>query len=99
MEITCPACNKTGQTEAACARCGCDLTRLRAVLKSASAGLSAARDALGRADFSAALEHAEVSWQLRHTSAAARLAFLAAAALHDTPSALSWRRRASATPG
>jgi uncharacterized protein (DUF983 family) len=95
MEITCPACNKGGQTEAACSRCGCDLTRLRAVVNAASATVSAARAALGRAAWSEALDQAQTSWQLLHTANAARVAFLAAAVLGDIAVALRWRQRAA----
>jgi hypothetical protein len=95
MEVTCPACNKGGQTQTACARCGCDLTGLRTVAEAASAAMSAARAALRRTDWSGALDQAEASWQLLHQPNAARLAFLAAAVLRDTAAALRWRRRAS----
>jgi hypothetical protein len=94
MEITCPACNKDGQTEAACSRCGCDLTRLHAVVHAASAAVSAARAALGRADWPEALAQAQTSWQLLHTANAARAAFLAAAVLGETAAALRWRQHA-----
>jgi hypothetical protein len=93
MEITCPACNKDGQTEAACSRCGCDLTALRAVVNAAAAAMLAARATLGRTDWSEALDQAQISWQLLHTANAARIAFFAAAALGDTPAALLWRQR------
>ena len=95
MEITCPACNKDGQTEAACSRCGCDLTCLHAVVNAASAALSASRAALGRTDWSEALDQAETSWRLLHTTHAARVAFLAAAVLGDIAVALRWRQRAA----
>ena len=93
MEITCPACNKDAQTEAACSRCGCDLTRLRTVFDAAAAALSSACAAFHRTDWSEALHQAETSWQLLHATDAARLAFLAAAGLGDTPAALRWRQR------
>ena len=93
MEITCPACNKDGQTEAACSRCGCDLSRLATVLDAAAAALSSARAAFHRLDWSEALRQAEISWQLLHAADPARLAFLAAAGLGDTPAALRWRQR------
>jgi hypothetical protein len=94
MEITCPACNKGGQTEPVCSRCGCDLTGLRAVADAASGAALAACAALCRTDWSEALNQARISWELLHASDAARIAFLAAAASGDTAAALRWRRRA-----
>jgi hypothetical protein len=93
--IDCPACNKPGQTEAVCARCGCDLTRLRAVAEAAVAASDRARDALHLAEWEHALAWAERSWDLFHSKEAARTAFLASAALGQTGEALQWHGRSS----
>lgn len=94
MNVTCPACNKPGQTEPACPRCGCDLSQLHAILRTATARLADAQTALTRHDCQGALARSEHSWLLLHSAQSAQLAFLAAAALGDTPRALAWRRRA-----
>ncbi len=96
MAIPCPACNKADQTTATCARCGCDLSKLHAIVESAAARLTVARAALVGADCSGALAAVEQSWQLLHSSEAARLGFLAAGTLGDTVRALQWHRRARA---
>jgi hypothetical protein len=96
MPLTCPACNKPGQTEAACARCGCDLSRLHTVLEAAASRLSAARAALEVCDWPGARAQAERSWRLCHTVASARVAFLAAAGAGDVAGAATWHRRAHA---
>ncbi len=94
MPITCPACNKANQTEAACTRCGCDLTRLHEIVEAAGIGISKANVALRVSDWTSALAAAEQSWQLCHSVLAARLAFLAASALGETTCALLWHQRA-----
>ncbi len=93
MLLTCPACNKAGQADAACQRCGCDLSRLHATAAAAAVRLAAARTALEDSDWSAALTRAADSWRLRHSPAAAQLAFLAAAAGGDGAATLRWHRR------
>jgi hypothetical protein len=94
MSATCPACNKSDQTAPTCSRCGCDLSALHAVLEAATAYLADARAAIEDCDWQHALASAERAWQLRHAPPAARLAFLAAAALGQTPRALHWHRLA-----
>ncbi len=93
MAIVCPACNKANQTEAACQRCGCDLSRLHEIVEAAASRLGAARAALTDGDWPGALKHAERSWRLCHTVESARVAFLAAGAARDTSSALRWHER------
>ena len=97
MALTCPACNKVGQTEAACARCGGDLSRLHAVLKAAASHLRVAQASLAERDWPGALAHAEQAWRLCHTVEAARVAFLAAAASGNSRPALAWRQRVEAS--
>lgn len=99
MQITCPACAKKneipGDTAAACARCGCDLSILRRIFNAAQFHLSLAKLELEQRDWSAALTHAERSWKLTHTPESARVACIAATALRETPTLARWRRRAA----
>ena len=94
MGITCPACNKPNQTGAVCARCGCDLSPLQTIVAAAAAGLSEAREALHAGDWPIAHQRARQSWGLCHSVEAARVAFLAAAALGQTAEAVNWQERA-----
>ena len=96
MPITCPACNKAGQTDAACQRCGCELTHLHEIVAAAATRLARAHAALTNRDWSGALADAEGSWDLLHTAESARLAWVAAAAVGDTPGALRGRAHAAA---
>jgi len=95
MEISCPACGKTSDLSAttSCSRCGCDLGPLARISAGAVWHLQAAAGELRAGDWETALKHAQRSWSLRHSSHAARLAFLAAAALGETRDALAWHRR------
>jgi hypothetical protein len=95
VAITCPACSKSNQTQTVCGRCGCDLSRLWQVSEAAAAALAQARAALRAADWSDALAKAEDSWNLCHSVESARLAFLAAGALREAASAMTWHARAS----
>ena len=95
MAITCPACNKAGQTDATCQRCGCDLARLHEIVDAAAGRLVRAHAALAARDWRGALAEAECSWGLLHTAESAQLAWVAAAAAGDTPRALRWRGRAA----
>ena len=92
MLIDCPACgreNDAGQ-DFLCRRCGCDLEGLHTVLACAARHLAMAATRLRELDWRAALGGAERSWQLQHTASAARMAFLAAAAIGDARLAASW---------
>ena len=95
MALTCPACNKGEQKAAVCARCGCDLSALHAVIEAAAACMAEACHALESRAWGQALICAERAWQLRNAKEAAQLAFLAAAALGQTSRALRWRDRTS----
>jgi hypothetical protein len=98
MSLTCPACAKPNQNGELCQRCGCDLSDLHAVNRAAEWCLRAGREHLRRAAWLQALQHAEQSWDLQHSAAAARDAFVLAAALGDTVAALRWHRRAARDP-
>ncbi len=96
MAISCPACGKTLADDPpdTCPRCSCDLVPLRQVLAAADQQVALAAAELRRGECSRALAYAHRAWSLRHTGNSARLAFLAAVGLRDTPSALAWFRRA-----
>ena len=94
MSLTCPACRKADQAGDRCERCGCDLTRLRAIDEAASGWLVRAETALREGRREEARAAAARSWSLRHSSRAAQVAFVAASAGSDTGAALAWRRRA-----
>ncbi|PYJ07631.1 MAG: hypothetical protein DME25_03430 [Verrucomicrobia bacterium] len=93
MAIPCPACGKPNELDGGhdCARCGCDLSMLRAIVASAVAHLGRAKEQLRQRDWSAALAHAERSWELLHTPHSARVACLAAAAMGDPAGLARWR--------
>ena len=99
MGITCPACNKADQADPSCARCGCDLALLHAIVEAASARLRAAEGALAAGDYRRALRHAGQSWRLWQSQDSAGLAFVAAAALGESGPALRWHRRADVSAG
>ena len=94
MPITCPACAKKNEVTDTCARCGCDLSALRAILTAATSHLSLAKQRLQEGDGAAALAHAERSWTLVHSPPSARVACLAAVLLGHTQSLTTWSCRA-----
>lgn len=96
MPLKCPACGKLIDVEenACCQRCGCDLSRLAQVVQAARSQVRAAAQQVQAGDWRQTLRHAEQSWSLRHSETAARLAFLAAAALGETARAVRWHRLA-----
>jgi hypothetical protein len=93
--LTCPACRKCNETnDDVCARCGCDLTALRAIAAIAARFVSLAAASLRQGQPGDALRFAERSWRLRRTPEAARVAFLASAANGQMAAALHWQKRA-----
>jgi hypothetical protein len=93
MEIVCPSCGKANQSTP-CGRCGCELSPLFAIYRAADIELSVAGKCLRSGNVNEARERASHSWELRHTSKAARLAFLACIALDDFAWGRVWHRRA-----
>jgi hypothetical protein len=93
MAIACPACGNANSrdSESSCERCGCDLSRLRAVCEAATRHLALAAVCLRARDWPGAIRHAGQSWRLRHSESAARMAFFAAAAMGNTEAAGRWR--------
>lgn len=102
MQLTCPACRKRNEsvkdTNPACSRCGCDLSRLRAVQLAAAQARHTAALALRLGRWADALDHAERAWRLFHHPHAAQLAALASGALGDTGTVLLWRHRTRLEP-
>ena len=92
--MNCPACHKSDLTSDACPRCGCDLARLHKVDRAATMHLRQALECLESLHWPGALSHASNSWALRHSAPAARIAFLAAAAMGAAGQMTRWRRRA-----
>ncbi|HEY5892129.1 MAG TPA: hypothetical protein VIT91_02765 [Chthoniobacterales bacterium] len=92
MTIRCPACGKSSDAAEQCPRCGCELTALREVSVAAAWHRTQACVNLAEHHMEAALRHAAISWDLRHTLEAARIA-VAAAVASRSPDAPLWLRR------
>ena len=99
MTITCPACGKKNEGAEGCTRCGCDLSILENILQTAAHKIYMGRENIKTGDPLEALRHAEESWLLKKSAAAARLAFLAALAVGDLEGADLWYVRASREQG
>lgn len=95
MEITCPACRKTSPSEAQCSRCGADLGALRQILQTAAQVLEAGQRFLRQNDGTKALRAAQSAWHLKHSAAAAQLAFLACLQQRQFAVAELWYVRAT----
>jgi len=98
LEIRCPSCRKAVATplpvpdDLACPRCRCHLAILAALRSDADAFLREAREALRHGGHARALSAASTSWDLRHSRAAATLAFLAATLGGDALEGVAWLR-------
>jgi hypothetical protein len=95
MEIVCPSCGKANESTS-CRRCGSELSQLFAVFRAAEIELNVAGTCLRFGSADQAREHAAHSWELHHTSEAARLAFLSCIALEDFARCRLWYQRAIA---
>ncbi len=95
MSILCPACGKSTDAGGAtsCARCGCDLSVLAAILEAAEWHLQTAAHSIRDSEWALAHEHAERSWELRQTRSAAMLGFLAALAQGEAGWVERWQKR------
>lgn len=93
--MNCPACNKTNLTADTCPRCGCDLARLKQVDRAAARNMRQTLECLQALHWPGAFTHASRSWALRHSTPAARIAFLAASAMGATDQVTRWRLRAA----
>jgi hypothetical protein len=96
MSLTCPICKKPNQAGPVCQRCACDLSALHAIRHAAQVCLGRARRCLHNQQWIEALAEAERSWELVHSTQAARCAFVVAGAAGNTAAALRWRERAGA---
>jgi hypothetical protein len=90
METICPACNKANNEETHCSRCGADLRELVQIRRSAAQALNSGTRYLKQNDGRNALHQAEISWHLKNSAEAARLAFLACLHLQRFTSATRW---------
>ena len=90
MEIVCPACNKANDEETHCSRCGADLLALVQIRRSATQALNSGTRYLKQNDGRNALHQAEISWHLKNSAEAARLAFLACLHLQRFTLATRW---------
>jgi hypothetical protein len=95
MEIVCPSCGKANESSP-CRRCGGELSTLFAVYHAAEVQLRVAGKCLRSENADEALARAAHSWEMHHTSEAARLAFLACLALDDFTRGRLWHQRAIA---
>jgi Tfp pilus assembly protein PilF len=90
VETVCPACNKANNEETHCSRCGADLSALVKIRRSAALALKIGAQYLKQNDGRSALHQAEVSWHLKNSTEAARLAFLACLHLQLFEAATRW---------
>ena len=90
MEIVCPACNRVNTEDTHCSRCGADLSALVQIRRSAALALNNGTRYLKQNDGRNALHQAEMSWRLKNSAEAARLAFLACLHLQLFEAATRW---------
>jgi hypothetical protein len=90
VEIVCPACNRVNTGEPHCSRCGTDLLALVQIRRSADLALKTGTRCLKQTDGRNALYQAEMSWRLKNSAEAARLAFMACLILQRFTSATGW---------
>ena len=90
MDIVCPACNKANNEETHCSRCGADLGELVHIRRSAALALKKGTQCLKQNEGRDALHQAEISWHLKKSAEAARLAFLACLHLQRFTAATRW---------
>jgi hypothetical protein len=105
VEIRCPSCRKVSSIPLPppeifdCPRCRCELAPLARIRGEAASLLRRARANLLRGAHAQALAAASSSWNLRHSRAAASIAFVAATIACDTPEAIAWLRAARRLEG
>ncbi|MGR3317542.1 MAG: hypothetical protein ACUZ8O_03610 [Candidatus Anammoxibacter sp.] len=99
MEIKCPSCRKLNRLDESepdnrqCKRCGGDLARLYMVARASEYKINESKIFLSKKNPDTALAFAEESWQLKHSTEAAKLAFLASAAKRNYTLAFAWYLR------
>jgi hypothetical protein len=92
MKIDCPICRKANASEIQCRRCGEDLLPFIHILRCADTALRHGAEYLQTGDGPNALRQAEIAWNLKHTPAAARLAFMACLLQQRFSMATLWYR-------
>ena len=90
MAIKCPACGRANEGADECGRCGCDLAGLIKISALGQQRLAESRAAMKQGKSAEALSLAMASWQLKKSSAAARLAFMACILLKKFGAASTW---------
>jgi hypothetical protein len=90
MALNCPACRRLNDAGDTCTRCGADLTALQRVRAAAQAQLAKGRRLLRQGRGGEALASATLSWRLKKSPAAARLAFMASLYLGRFDQARRW---------
>ncbi len=90
MDITCPACRKVNESPVKCSRCGADLKPLLEIRRHADMAIQKGIQYLKQKDGRNALQQAQLSWHLKHSHKAARLAFLSCLTLEQYSLATSW---------
>ncbi|PIP08231.1 MAG: hypothetical protein COX51_04790 [Syntrophobacteraceae bacterium CG23_combo_of_CG06-09_8_20_14_all_50_8] len=88
--IICPACGKENDGVRECTRCGCELSILEMISRTAEQELFMGKESLVNGDIPAAMHHTGKSWHLKKSPEAARLAFLSALAAGDFEQAGRW---------
>jgi hypothetical protein len=96
MALHCPACKRPNDSSDICPRCGADLTALNRVRNAAQAQLARSRQLLQQGRAGEALASATLSWRLKKSPAAARLAFLTSLYLGQFDQARRWYAVAAA---
>lgn len=81
--MKCPACNKSVDHESLCSRCGTDLSECIALNVKINTTLSKAVQELKMDRFESSFEVAQKSYDLRHSSMAAKVAFVSCLLMSD----------------
>ena len=93
MDIKCPSCRKRNTSNSSdylCKRCGGDLSKLFEIVHMAQNKMEEARRAFLNELPGEAMILAEESWRLKHSSEAAKLAFLASVGKKEYMDAYKW---------
>jgi ribosomal protein L32 len=93
IEIRCPSCKKRNVDNRVCSRCGCDISTLLLLAENSYHAALNAAVSLNSRDYAKALDVATLSWKMKKTSAAARIAFIASMAGRRYSEAILWHRR------
>ena len=93
MEIKCPSCRKLNTSDCRdyqCRRCGGDLSKLFEIVNMAQNKIDEAKQAFLNELPGDAMVYAEESWRLKHSTEAAKLAFLASVGRKEYLDAYKW---------